>query len=417
MLNEELRKKGERAKEAAFLLSTLSTEKKNQALSKMASALEEQQPKILAANEIDMAAAEAKGVGKALLDRLALSAARIKDMADGLRALVALPDPVGQVEALWKGAQDIEIGRMRVPLGVVGIIYEARPNVTADAAGLCLKAGNAVILRGGSDALHSNIAITEVLAEAVLASGLPDGSIQLIEDTSRETATQMMKMNGYLDVLIPRGGAGLIRSVVENATVPVIETGIGNCHIYVDSAADLQMAEEIVINAKTQRPGVCNAAETLLVHEKVAGEFLPVIAEKLLQCGVELRGDDLTRKYVSVVKAAAEEDYQTEYLDLILAVKVVGSAEEAMEHIRRYGTKHSEAIVTENYSTARQFLQKVDAAAVYVNASTRFTDGFQFGFGAEIGISTQKLHARGPMGLKELTTVKHIVYGQGQARK
>lgn len=417
MLNEELRKKGERAKEAAFLLSTLSTEKKNQALSKMASALEEQQPKILAANEIDMAAAEAKGVGKALLDRLALSAARIKDMADGLRALVALPDPVGQVEALWKGAQDIEIGRMRVPLGVVGIIYEARPNVTADAAGLCLKAGNAVILRGGSDALHSNIAITEVLAEAVLASGLSDGSIQLIEDTSRETATQMMKMNGYLDVLIPRGGAGLIRSVVENATVPVIETGIGNCHIYVDSAADLQMAEEIVINAKTQRPGVCNAAETLLVHEKVAGEFLPVIAEKLLQCGVELRGDDLTRKYVSVVKAAAEEDYQTEYLDLILAVKVVGSAEEAMEHIRRYGTKHSEAIVTENYSTARQFLQKVDAAAVYVNASTRFTDGFQFGFGAEIGISTQKLHARGPMGLKELTTVKHIVYGQGQARK
>jgi glutamate-5-semialdehyde dehydrogenase len=417
MLNEELRKKGERAKEAAFLLSTLSTEKKNQALSKMASALEEQQPKILAANEIDMAAAEAKGVGKALLDRLALSAARIKDMADGLRALVALPDPVGQVEALWKGAQDIEIGRMRVPLGVVGIIYEARPNVTADAAGLCLKAGNAVILRGGSDALHSNIAITEVLAEAVLASGLPDGSIQLIEDTSRETATQMMKMNGYLDVLIPRGGAGLIRSVVENATVPVIETGIGNCHIYVDSAADLQMAEEIVINAKTQRPGVCNAAETLLVHEKVAGEFLPVIAEKLLQCGVELRGDDLTRKYISVVKAAAEEDYQTEYLDLILAVKVVGSAEEAMEHIRRYGTKHSEAIVTENYSTARQFLQKVDAAAVYVNASTRFTDGFQFGFGAEIGISTQKLHARGPMGLKELTTVKHIVYGQGQARK
>ena len=417
MLNEELRKKGERAKEAAFLLSTLSTEKKNQALSKMASALEEQQPKILAANEIDMAAAEAKGVGKALLDRLALSAARIKDMADGLRALVALPDPVGQVEALWKGAQDIKIGRMRVPLGVVGIIYEARPNVTADAAGLCLKAGNAVILRGGSDALHSNIAITEVLAEAVLASGLPDGSIQLIEDTSRETATQMMKMNGYLDVLIPRGGAGLIRSVVENATVPVIETGIGNCHIYVDSAADLQMAEEIVINAKTQRPGVCNAAETLLVHEKVAGEFLPVIAEKLLQCGVELRGDDLTRKYVSVVKAAAEEDYQTEYLDLILAVKVVGSAEEAMEHIRRYGTKHSEAIVTENYSTARQFLQKVDAAAVYVNASTRFTDGFQFGFGAEIGISTQKLHARGPMGLKELTTVKHIVYGQGQARK
>lgn len=417
MLNEELQRKGELAKEAAFLLGTVSTENKNQALLQMAVALEKNQEKILAANEIDMAAAEAKGTGEALLDRLNLTAARIQEMADGLRALVALPDPVGQVESMWKGAQNIEIGRMRVPLGVVGIIYEARPNVTADAAGLCLKAGNAVILRGGSDALYSNIAISKVMAEAAEGAGLPQGCMQLIEDTSRETATQMMQMNEYLDVLIPRGGAGLIQSVVKNATVPVIETGIGNCHIYVDSEANLQMAEAIIINAKTQRPGVCNAAETLLVHEKVADRFLPAVAAKLLALGVDLRGDDVTRQYVPAAKPATEGDYQQEFLDLILAVKVVSSAEKAMEHIRRYGTKHSEAIVTENYTTARQFLQKVDAAAVYVNASTRFTDGFQFGFGAEIGISTQKIHARGPMGLKELTTVKHIIYGQGQVRK
>jgi len=417
MLNDELRKKGELAKEAAFVLSTMATETKNNALLEMALALEENEAKILAANEIDMAAAEEKGIGKALLDRLALTPARIKDMADGLRAIAALPDPVGLVEGMWKGAQDIEIGKMRVPLGVIGIIYEARPNVTADAAGLCLKAGNAVILRGGSDALHSNIAITEVLVTAAEAAGLPAGSLQLIEDTSRETATQLMTMNEYLDVLIPRGGAGLIQSVVKNATVPVIETGIGNCHIYVDSKADLKMAEEIIINAKTQRPGVCNAAETLLVHEKVAAQFLPQVAEKLLAKGVELRGDAATRQYVPAAKEATEEDYQKEFLDLILAVKVVSSAQEAMAHIRRYGTRHSEAIVTEDYATARQFLQQVDAAAVYVNASTRFTDGFQFGFGAEIGISTQKIHARGPMGLKELTTVKYIIYGQGQTRK
>lgn len=417
MFNEELLVKGELAKEAASCLGTLSTALKDQALLGMATALEDGEELILAANEEDVLAAKKQGMSKALLDRLTLTPARIKDMAEGLRAVAALQDPVGQVESMWKGAQDIEIGRVRVPLGVIGIIYEARPNVTADAAGLCLKSGNAVILKGGSDALHSNKAITKIIAQAAEKVGLPKGSIQLIENTSREVVTQLMKMNQYLDVLIPRGGAGLIRSVIQNATVPVIETGIGNCHVYVDSEADLQMAAEIVLNAKTQRPGVCNALETLLVHEKIAPEFLPQVAARLLELGVELRGDSLTRKLVPQAKAAQEEDYQDEFLNLILAVKVVSSLEEAMAHIRRYGTKHSEAIVTESYRKARKFLQGVDAAAVYVNASTRFTDGFQFGYGAEIGISTQKLHARGPMGLKELTTVKHIIYGQGQVRK
>ncbi|MDD2212049.1 MAG: glutamate-5-semialdehyde dehydrogenase [Clostridia bacterium] len=417
MFNEELLVKGELAKEAAVCLAALSTVLKDQALLAMASALEEQEELILTANEQDVLVAKKQGMSTALLDRLTLTAARIKDMAEGLRAIAALQDPVGQVEEMWKGAQDIEIGRVRVPLGVIGIIYEARPNVTADAAGLCLKSGNAVILKGGSDALHSNKAITKVIAEAAENVGLPKGSIQLIENTSREVVSQLMKMNEYLDVLIPRGGAGLIRSVIQNATVPVIQTGIGNCHVYVDSEADLKMAEEIVLNAKIQRPGVCNALETLLVHEKVASEFLPQVAARLLELGVELRGDAVTQELVPQAKAASEEDYKTEFLDLVLAVKVVGSLDEAIKHIRCYGTQHSEAIVTESYSKARIFLQSIDAAAVYVNASTRFTDGFQFGYGAEIGISTQKLHARGPMGLKELTTIKHIIYGQGQVRK
>jgi len=417
LFNEELLVKGELAKEAAVCLAALSTVLKDQALLAMASALEEQEELILTANEQDVLVAKKQGMSTALLDRLTLTAARIKDMAEGLRAIAALQDPVGQVEEMWKGAQDIEIGRVRVPLGVIGIIYEARPNVTADAAGLCLKSGNAVILKGGSDALHSNKAITKVIAEAAENVGLPKGSIQLIENTSREVVSQLMKMNEYLDVLIPRGGAGLIRSVIQNATVPVIQTGIGNCHVYVDSEADLKMAEEIVLNAKIQRPGVCNALETLLVHEKVASEFLPQVAARLLELGVELRGDAVTQELVPQAKAASEEDYKTEFLDLVLAVKVVGSLDEAIKHIRCYGTQHSEAIVTESYSKARIFLQSIDAAAVYVNASTRFTDGFQFGYGAEIGISTQKLHARGPMGLKELTTIKHIIYGQGQVRK
>jgi len=416
-MNEELRIKGELAKEAAYKLGNLSTETKNQILLAMAEALVQAQEVILQANEQDMAEARKRGTGKALLDRLLLTPERIKDMAEGLKAVAALPDPVGEIEAMWKGAQGIEIGKMRVPLGVVGIIYEARPNVTADAAGLCLKTGNAVILRGGSDALNSNKAITAALAQAAERAGAPRGSIQLIENPDRQVAEEMMKLNQYLDVLIPRGGAGLIQTVVQNATVPVIETGIGNCHVYVDAEANLQMAEDIIINAKCQRPGVCNAAETLLVHEAVAREFLPKVGKHLQDLGVEIQGDEQTRALIPEAKPASEDDYAAEFLDLILAVKVVKSLEEAIEHIRKYGTKHSEAIVTESYRNARTFLQKVDAAAVYVNASTRFTDGFQFGFGAEIGISTQKLHARGPMGLKELTSIKYIIYGNGQVRK
>lgn len=416
-MHDELRIKGERAKEAGYQLSTIPTGIKNKALLTMADALIANEKTILEANEKDMAAGRERGMGKALLDRLMLSSARIKDMAEGLRAVASLADPVGEVESMWKGAQDIEIGKMRVPLGVIGIIYEARPNVTVDAAGLCLKTGNAVILRGSSDALQSNCAITNIIAKAAESVGIPAGSIQLIENPGREIALEMMRLNEYLDVLIPRGGAGLIQSVVKNATVPVIETGIGNCHVYVDSWADLASAEEIIVNAKTQRPGVCNAAESLLVHKDVAEKFLPQAGKRLSEMGVELRGCERTRELLPFVKPATAEDYASEFLDLILSVKVVDSLEEAIEHIRLNGTKHSEAIVTENYPNARIFLQRVDAAAVYVNASTRFTDGFQFGFGAEIGISTQKLHARGPMGLRELTSIKYIVYGNGQIRK
>ncbi|MBZ4653174.1 MAG: proA [Peptococcaceae bacterium] len=417
MLCEELKIKGQLAKEASILLSTLSTETKNQALAAMAEALERHEEEILAANQKDIDRAKEKGIGNAMLDRLLLTPSRIKEMAHGLRALIALPDPVGEIEAVWKGAQAIEIGRMRVPLGVIGIIYEARPNVTVDAAGLCLKTGNAVILRGGSEALHSNITITRVISQAAESAWIPRGSIQLIENPDREVAVQLMKLNEYLDVLIPRGGAGLIQTVVQNSTVPVIETGIGNCHVYVDSEADLAMAEEIIINAKCQRPAVCNAAETLLVHEKVAADFIPKAGKRLRQLGVEIRGCNRTRALFPEAKAVTEEDYAAEFLDLILAVKVVDSLDEALQHIRTFGTKHSEAIVTESYRNSRRFLKEVDAAAVYVNASTRFTDGFQFGFGAEIGISTQKLHARGPMGLKELTTIKYVIQGDGQVRK
>lgn len=417
VIYEELQRKGEMAREASYRLAALSPVAKNEMLLAMAKALEGRREEILEANEHDMGNARQHGMSQALLDRLLLTASRIEDMAQGLRTLVALPDPVGEVEAMWKGAQEIEIGRMRVPLGVIGIIYEARPNVTADAAGLCLKTGNAVLLRGSSDALESNKVITAVLAAAAESAGAPHGSIQLIEDPRREVAVAMMKLNKYLDVLIPRGGAGLIRSVVENATVPVIETGIGNCHVYVDKWADMRVAEEIIINAKTQRPAVCNAAESMLVHADVAAEFLPKAGKRLMEMGVEIRGCGRTLRFLPQAKPASEEDYAAEYLDLILSVKVVDSLEEAMEHIRRYGTKHSETIVTEHYGNARAFLQGVDAAAVYANASTRFTDGFQFGFGAEIGISTQKLHTRGPMGLKELTTIKYIIYGNGQSRK
>ncbi|MDR3562881.1 MAG: glutamate-5-semialdehyde dehydrogenase [Negativicutes bacterium] len=412
----ELTGKGARAKEAARKLATLSTTTKNAALVKMAAALEENCRVILAANERDMASGREKGMSKALLDRLMLNEARIGAMADGLREIAALPDPIGEVLTGGRRPNGLEITKIRVPLGVIGIIYEARPNVTADAAGLCLKAGNAVILRGGSEAIHSNVAVAELLAAAAVAAGVPLGAIQLIETTDREAVNALLKLNQYLDVIIPRGGAGLIKTVVENSTVPVIETGIGVCHTFIDASADLAMAQAIAFNAKVSRPGVCNSMETLLVHRTVAAEFLPAMLTRYHQAGVEIRGCGETRRYHEAVKPASEEDWATEYHDLILAVRVVDDIDAALEHIATYSTRHSEAIVTSDYGNSRRFQQEVDAAAVYVNASTRFTDGFEFGFGAEIGISTQKLHARGPMGLAELTSSKYIVSGDGQIR-
>lgn len=405
------------AKKASRKLASLSTDDKNKILLDMADALEQETDYILKANIIDMEEARANGTNEGILDRLLLTAARIKDMADGLRSLAALPDPVGKIESMWKAAQDIRVGKMRVPLGVVAVIYEARPNVTADVAGICLKTGNAVILRGSRSAINSNKAISEILAVTAVASGAPHGAIQLLKDSSREASNRLMRMNDYIDVLIPRGGAGLIKTVLGNASVPVIETGTGNCHIYVDKDADLNMAAEIAINAKCQRPSVCNAAETLLVHENVALELLPTFGHMLAANGVEARGCPVTCQLVAAAKEATEEDYYTEFLDLILAIKVVESLDEAIDHINKYSTGHSEAIITDNYTSSWKFLNNVDSAAVYVNASTRFTDGFQYGFGAEIGISTQKIHARGPMGLEQMTTVKYIIQGNGQARK
>lgn len=416
MVKELVLEQGRKAKRVARVLATASEREKNQALLSMANALRENQERIMAANKEDLAQGEKKGLSKALLDRLLLDAKRIEEMAQGLESVAALPDPVGEVVAMWKRPNGLEIGKMRVPLGVVGIIYESRPNVTVDAAGLCLKTGNAVILRGGSEAFQSNKAIAGILSQAIEAAGLPGEAVQLVDTTDREAVNVLLKMNQYLDVLIPRGGAGLIRNVMENATVPVIETGVGVCHTYVDQNADVQMAQDIVVNAKTQRPGVCNALETLLVHKDLAQEFLPAVAKELKEHGVELRGCPRTKEILPEAGEATEEDWYAEYLDLILAIKIVDSMEEAIEHIAQYGTKHSEAIVTQDYARARKFLQQVDAASVYVNASTRFTDGFQYGFGAEIGISTQKLHARGPMGLTELTTFKYIIYGDGQIR-
>ncbi len=413
----ELQEKGRLAKDAAYQLAVLTTEQKNKGLLAMADALEAAMDEVIAANGLDMAQAKENGKPQSFLDRLLLTEGRVQDMADGLRAVAELPDPVGHVEEMWLNKDNLQIGKVAVPLGVIGMIYEARPNVTADAAALCLKSGNAVMLRGSGDAIQSNLKIASVLAKAAEEAGIPAGAIQLIEDTSRETVNEMMKLNEYLDVLIPRGGAGLIQNVVKNATVPVIETGVGNCHIYVDETADAEMAVEIIMNGKVQRPGVCNATESLLVHKNIAAEVLPLAAEKLLAAGVELRGCEETMQYIPQGKAATEEDYATEFHSLILSVKVVDSIDEAILHIRRYGTKHSEVIVTNDYAHARMFQQMVDAACVYVNASSRFSDGFQFGFGAEIGISTQKLHARGPMGLKELTSYKYIINGSGQVRK
>lgn len=412
----ELQLKGKQAKEASYFLGNVTSEQKQQALYKMAAALLDQQETILKANELDVEKAVQKGTSKAMLDRLSLNEGRIHGMADGLRQVAALADPVGEVLSMAKRPNGLQIGQQRVPIGVIGIIYEARPNVTCDAAGLCLKAGNAVILRGGSEAFYSNQAIVSVLSQAAASAGFPEHSVQLIEDTSRETALELMKLNEYIDVLIPRGGAGLIEAVVKNATVPVIETGTGNCHIYVDEEYDRDMAANIVINAKTSRPAVCNSAEKLIIHERAAHEFLPIIVQALREKDVEVRGDERALTIVPDLVPAGDEDWKKEYLDFIMAVKIVDDIDEAISHINVHSSHHSEAIVTTNYAHAQRFLQRVNSAAVYVNASTRFTDGEEFGFGAEIGISTQKLHARGPMGLKELTTLKYIIYGDGQIR-
>lgn len=407
---------GQQAQMAAHKLALLDTQRKNSLLLEMAAALETATPEILAANAKDLAQAQDNGISETMQDRLRLTEARIRDMAQGIREVSQLPDPIGEVEKMWKNADGLLIGRQKVPLGVIGIIYESRPNVTTDAASLCFKTGNAVILRGGKEAFNSNQILVNVMQNALAANDFTPDAIQFVSDTSHDVANQMMKLTEYLDVLIPRGGAGLIRRVKESATVPVIETGTGNNHIYVDKDAQLEMAKNIVDNAKTQRPSVCNAAETLLIHQDVAAAFLPVIAAKLAEHDVQLRADEGALPYLAGAIPATEEDWATEFLDYILAVKVVADIDEAIAHINRYNTKHSEAIVTDNYFASQKFLAEVDAAAVYVNASTRFTDGFVFGFGAEIGISTQKLHARGPMGLEELTSTKYIVYGDGQVR-
>ena len=412
----ELVNKGIKAKEASYILMNATVTEKNNALLKMADSLINNKKSILEANKKDLEKAVENGTSKAMLDRLSLSEDRILDMANGLKQVKSLNDPIGEVLGMTVRPNGLKIGKQRVPLGVIGIIYEARPNVTSDAAALCLKSGNVTILRGGKEAINSNIAIVNALREGIKLSGLPEDAVQLIEDTSRETSNEMMKLNEFIDVLIPRGGAGLIQAVVQNATVPVIETGTGNCHVYVDEYADLEMAKNIVINAKTSRPSVCNAEEKLLINEKIADKFLPIIVKALYENNVEIRGDKKSRAIIDNLKEATEEDWGKEYLDYVIGIKIVSDIDEAINHINKYGTGHSEAIITKDYNNSQKFLQRVDAAAVYVNASTRFTDGGEFGFGAEIGISTQKLHARGPMGLNELTTTKYIIYGNGQVR-
>ena len=416
-LRNILLEQGKRAKKASRLLATASTTVKNRALYAMADALEANKEEIIAANTVDLQNGRNIGLTPALLERLSLDEKRVADMAQGLREIAALPDPVGEVLGMTRRPNGLEVGRVRTPIGVIGIIYESRPNVTADAAGLCLKSGNAILLRGGEEALNSNREIARVISEAAYSQGIPEGAIGLVDSDDREAAVFMMKMHDTIDVLIPRGGKGLKQAVTENASVPVIMTGMGNCHVYVDEYADIEKALPIVFNAKVQRPSVCNAAETLLVHSKVAPVFLPLILPKLQKAGVEIRACERARDIVYGLKAATETDWSEEYLDLILAVKLVDDVEEAISHINTYGTGHSEAIVSENYGHVRRFMSAVDAAAVYANASTRFTDGNVFGFGAEMGISTQKLHARGPMGLTELTTIKFIVYGDGQIRE
>ena len=413
---ELVKAKAAAAKKAAGKLAITSTAIKNKAMLAMAQALLDKQEEILAANAVDMEAAAAKGMKTSMLDRLKLTPERIAGMAEGLEQVAALPDPIGNVVGGSRLANGLSITKVRVPLGVIGIIYEARPNVTADAVGLCLKSGNAVILKGGSEAMQSNIAIANILSEAAEAAGIPEGSVQFVDTSDRQAVNDLIHMNGLVDVVIPRGGAGLIKTVVMNATVPVIETGAGVCHTFIDASANVEMAMKICYNAKVQRPSVCNAMETLLVHKDAADKFMPPMLAKYFEAGVEIRGDERVQAYSDKVVPVTEEDWSTEYGDLRLSVKIVDSLEEAMEHIAQYTTYHSECIVTEDYENARIFQLGVDAAAVYVNASTRFTDGFEFGFGAEIGISTQKLHARGPMALPELTSTKYLINGNGQVR-
>ena len=415
-MNEMLNRLGMNAKAAETEMRNLSTDKKNEVLLAVADRLVKDTQTLIRANAVDVEEGKRNQMPEGLIDRLLLTESRIEGMAEGLRQVAALDDPIGEVTGMKKRPNGLLIGQKRVPLGVIGIIYEARPNVTADAFALCFKTGNVVILKGGSDAIHSNEAIVNSIRATLKEQRVTEDAIQLISDTSRETAAEFMKMNQYVDVLIPRGGRGLIKAVVEQSTIPVIETGTGNCHTYVDETADLQMAADIIINAKTQRVGVCNACESVLVHEKVKDAFLPVLAKRLQEKHVEIRADQAAYELIPGAVHATEEDWGKEYLDYILSVKVVSSVEEAIVHINKYNTRHSEAIITNNYTNAQKFLDEVDAAAVYVNASTRFTDGFEFGFGAEIGISTQKLHARGPMGLLALTTTKYIIYGNGQIR-
>lgn len=411
-----LQEMGQRAVAAKYLLQKLTTEEKNNALQKAAKMLVAMQEEILSANAQDIENGEKNGMHPGMLDRLRLTPERIEAMAEGLCQIAELPDCIGEVMETFERPNGLLVEKRRVPLGVIGIIYESRPNVTADAFGLCFKTGNVVVLKGGSDAIHSNIAVVKSLKMALSACGITEDAVQLIEATDRSVTAEFMKLNEYIDVLIPRGGAGLIRSVVENSTIPVIETGTGNCHVYVDKDADLEMAVEIIYNAKTQRIGVCNACESLVIHKDIREKFLPKLAEKLAPKNVELRGDERILEVLSDCVPATEEDYGKEYLDYILSMKTVDNVDEAIAHINKYNTKHSECIVTENAAVAESFLNEVDAACVYWNASTRFTDGFEFGFGAEIGISTQKLHARGPMGLKELTSYKYTIRGNGQVR-
>jgi len=406
-----------KAKAASVEMAKLTAEAKNMALCRMANALEANTEKILTANLTDVDAAMHSGLKAALIDRLALDQRKIQAMAKGLREVSALPDPVGTILNTWTRPNGLIISQVRVPLGVIGIIYESRPDVTSDAAGICIKSGNAVILRGGSDALNSNVTIGEVLRDALLGTQVPVDAVQVVESADRHLAEELMRMREYIDVLIPRGGTDLIKTVVETSRIPVIETGTGNCHVYVEEDADLEKATPIVINAKCQRPGTCNATEKLLVHSKIAARYLPVVIAALREKGVEVRGDEETRKIVPDVKATTEEDWYTEYLDLIIGVKVVKSLDEAIAHINKYGTHHSDSILTADFDKAMRFIREIDSAAVYWNASTRFTDGNQFGLGAEIGISTQKLHARGPMSVQHLTTTKYVVLGSGQIRK